>query len=169
MIRITTPRACTHGISKTQIGQSVSKGENAVIWFDFPMRLRTALKCLCCLAATDQPIRSPEIAEKAGVSPAETAKVLQLLILGGFVTSRRGSKGGFQLARSSSELTTGEVIDFFLAKHPTEPAAGCAVMQALDEAISPGQEAFAKLTLAEIATRYPKDFLNSSLPLAGAE
>ena len=140
-----------------------------MIWFDFPMRLRTALKCLCCLAATEEPIQSPEIAGKTGVSSAETAKVLQLLVLGGFVTSRRGSKGGFQLARPSNELTTGEVIDFFLAKHPTEPAGDCPVMHALDEAIAPGQEAFAKLTLAEIAARYPKAFSNSAFPVAGAK
>jgi DNA-binding IscR family transcriptional regulator len=63
-----------------------------VIWFDFPMRLRTALKSLCCLAHSDAAMQSLEISARTGVSPSETAKVTQLLVLGGFVTSRRGTQ-----------------------------------------------------------------------------
>jgi DNA-binding IscR family transcriptional regulator len=107
-------------------------------------------------------MQSQEICEKTGVSPAETAKVLQLLVLGGFVTSRRGSKGGFQLARKADQVTTGEVIDFFLAKHRIEPAGDCPVMCALEQTITPGQEAFARLTLAEIVAEPPKSAKNSS-------
>ncbi len=127
-----------------------------MIWFDFPMRLRTALKCVCNLACAREAIQSQEIAGLTGVSPAETAKVLQLLVLGGFVTSRRGSKGGFQLARRPDQITTGEVVDFFLAKHSVEPDGNCPVMRALQETVTPGQEAFAKLTLAEVTARFPR-------------
>ena len=93
-------------------------------------------------------MQSQEIAGHTGVSPAETAKVLQLLVLGGFVTSRRGSKGGFQLARRPEQITTGEIVEFFLAKHSVEPEGNCPVMCALKETVTPGQQAFARLTLA---------------------
>jgi hypothetical protein len=39
-----------------------------VIWFDFPMRLRTALKSLCCLAHSDAAMQSLEISARTGVS-----------------------------------------------------------------------------------------------------
>jgi DNA-binding IscR family transcriptional regulator len=112
-------------------------------------------------------MQSPEISGKTGVSPAETAKVLQLLVMGGFVISRRGSKGGFQLARSPDQITTGEVVNFFLAKHPIEPAGDCPVMCALQETITPGQEAFARLTLAEIVAGHTKPSNNRAVREAG--
>jgi Rrf2 family protein len=122
-----------------------------MLWLDFPKRLRSALKCLCCLTGFSGEMQSQEIAKKIGVSRAETAKVLQLLVWGGFVTSRRGSKGGFQLAARPDQTTAGEVVNFFLAKHPAEPDVSCPVMRALRETVSPCQEAFARLTLADIA------------------
>ena len=140
-----------------------------MIWFDFPMRLRTALKCVCCLARTGEAMQSHEISTMTGVSPAETAKVLQLLVLGGFVISRRGSKGGFQLARVPSQIRTGEVIDFFLAKHPIEPQGDCPVMCALHETISPGQDAFARLTLAEIIAEHGRGSRKTSGEKAGVK
>ncbi len=59
-----------------------------------------------------------KIAERIRVSKAETAKILQLLVWGGFVTSRRGTKGGFHLSASADQITMGEVIDFLLSRHP---------------------------------------------------
>jgi DNA-binding IscR family transcriptional regulator len=132
-------------------GQSVSKGGKDVIWFDFPMRLRTALKSLCCLAHSDASMQSQEISDKTGVSLAETAKIMPLLVLGGFVTSKRGSKG-VQLPSSPDQITTGKVIDFFLAKHPLEPEGTCPVMCVLREMVTPCQEAFARLRLEDIAS-----------------
>jgi DNA-binding IscR family transcriptional regulator len=98
-------------------------------------------------------MQSAEIAAKVGVSQPETAKVLQLLVWGGFITSRRGMKGGFQLATSPAHITMRQALDFFLAKKTVEPDGHCPVMCALREKVTPGQEAFAKLTLAEIAAR----------------
>jgi DNA-binding IscR family transcriptional regulator len=96
-------------------------------------------------------MQSQEIAERIGVSKAETAKVLQLLAWGGFVTSRRGYKGGFQLAKSADRITTGEVMDFFFSKCPPESDGDCPVSCALRESTAPGQEAFGSLTLADVA------------------
>ena len=120
-------------------------------WLGFPKRLQSALKALCCLADANTAIQAPEIAGRIDVPKAETAKILQLLVWGGFVTSRRGTKGGFQLAASAHLITLGEVIDFFLARHPIEPDRNSPVMRALRHYITPGQQKFARLTLAQVA------------------
>ncbi len=120
-------------------------------WPAFPKRLQSALKALCCLAQSGREMQSQEIAAQIDVSSAETAKILQLLVWGGFATSRRGSKGGFHLSSSANQITMGEVIDFFLARHPAEPEEGSPVMYALQKSIAPCQKAFARLSLAEVA------------------
>jgi Rrf2 family protein len=122
-----------------------------VTWPAFPKRLQSALKALCCLAQSGKEMQSQEIAGEIEVSTAETAKILQLLVWGGFVTSRRGSKGGFQLATRPEEITMGEVIDFFLARHPVEQEGNSAVMRVLRESIAPCEKAFGELSLAEVA------------------
>ena len=120
-------------------------------WPGFPKRLQSALKALCCLADAQTAMQAPGIAERIDVPKAETAKILQLLVWGGFVTSRRGTKGGFQLATSADAITMGEVIDFFLARHPVEEDRNSPVVRALRRAMAPGQRKFARLTLAEVA------------------
>ena len=125
-------------------------------WPAFPKRLQSALKALCCLAQSGGEMQSQEIARHIDVSSAETAKILQLLVWGGFATSKRGSKGGFQLAPAADGITMGEVIDFFLAKHAAEPEGDSPVMRALRESMAPCQRAFGRLTLAEIVPRPKK-------------
>jgi len=120
-------------------------------WPAFPKRLQSALKALCCLAQSGSEMQSQEIARRIEVSSAETAKILQLLVWGGFVSSRRGSKGGFQLAARPAEITMGAVIDFFLARHPVEPEGNSRVMQVLRDSMASCQRAFGKLSLAEVA------------------
>src|SRR5438876_10927945 len=95
-------------------------------------------------------MQSQEIAERIRVSKAETAKILQLLAWGGFVTSRRGSKGGFHLAACADQITMGEVIDFFLSRHPPEPNGASVVMLVFEVTSAPCQKAFSRLTLADI-------------------
>ena len=108
-----------------------------MVWPGFPKRLQSALKALCCLAESGNGMQSQEIAERIRVSKAETAKILQLLVWGGFVTSRRGSKGGFHLAAEADQITMGEVIDFFLSRHPPEPDDDLAVMRFLKKPALP--------------------------------
>jgi len=82
-------------------------------WPDLPKRLHHSLRILCCLAQRPGPRRAKELAHCTGVPPAETAKLLYLLAWGGFVASRRGSKGGFWLRRSPKRIRVRELIDFF--------------------------------------------------------
>ena len=119
-------------------------------WPAFPKRLQSALKALCCVAQSGKEIQCHEIAERIQVPFAETAKILQLLVWGGFVTSRRGSKGGFQLASSADQITMGEVIDFFLTRHAAAPEKSSSVMRTLYDYMAPCQKEFARLSLAEV-------------------
>lgn len=121
-----------------------------MVWPSYPKRLLYSLKALCCLAHHDRAMQAHEIAEKIGVSTAETGKVMQLMVWGGFAGSKRGSKGGFHLATSPDQITTGEVIQFFFSKCPPEPDGDCPVMRILREYSAPCQEAFGRLTLADI-------------------
>src|SRR5215467_8658044 len=132
-------------------------------WPAFPKRLQSALKALCCLAQSGKETQCHEIAERIQVPFAETAKILQLLVWGGFVTSRRGSKGGFQLAAAADQITTGEVIRFFFSKYRIEPDLDCPVVSVLQTYGAPCQEAFERLTLADIAAKRGKS------SIAGAE
>jgi Rrf2 family protein len=124
-----------------------------VTWPAFPKRLQSALKALCCLAQSGGEMQSQEIARQIEVSSAETAKILQLLVWGSFVTSKRGSKGGFQLASKPEGIKMGAVIDFFLAGQRAEPEGNSPVMKVLHESIAPCQKAFGKLSLADVTGR----------------
>ena len=121
-------------------------------WPTFPKRLQSALKALCCLASSGKAMQSQVIAAQIAVPEAETAKVLQLLVWGGFVTSRRGAKGGFQLASEPSRISMGAVIDFFLARRPVEPVGDFPIMHVLDETLAVCQKKFAEMKLSEVAT-----------------
>lgn len=125
-------------------------------WPAFPKRLQSALKALCCLANCGEAMQSQVIAEQIEVPAAETAKILQLLVWGGFVHSRRGTHGGFQLAAPAGKITMGEVINFFLARHPSEPDGDFPVMRALRQAMGPCQKKFAHMTLADAANFAPR-------------
>ena len=121
-----------------------------MLWPGLPRRLQSALKSLCCLARSGSAMQSHEIAKRISVSKAETAKVLQLLAWGGFVTSRRGTKGGFQLAAGAYHLTMGEVINFFVSKYQAAPDGDCPVMRILRETCAPCQEALGRIRLVDI-------------------
>lgn len=136
-------------------------------WPFLPKRLESALKALGFLSQAKGPVLSPVIAEHIDVSKDETAKVLQLLAWGGFVISRRGSKGGFHLARPASKIVVGDVIDFFLTHHSTETAGNSPVMRNFRRFMDPCEQAFGSLTLADAAnpnTRVPGDTRKQPTP-----
>jgi Iron-dependent Transcriptional regulator len=135
-------------------GKDPSK-EKTMSWPSFPKRLQSALKALCCLARRGTEMQSPAIAEEIVVPKAETSKILQLLVWGGFVTSRRGTKGGFQLASAPERITMGEVMDFFLARHPEEADPRSPVARAMQLTLASGQKKYAGLTLARVASLPP--------------
>jgi len=137
-----------------------------MIWSGLPKRVHSALKSLCCLAEEKSPLQAHQIAERIGIPKAETAKVLQLLCWGGFVRSKRGTKGGFWLSASPEQIKAGEVITFFLAHHPSEASDEDPVSRAIEKTNAHCQAVLKNLTLADIiAGRVPCE----EAPLEGAE
>ena len=62
-----------------------------------------------------------ELAKKGDMPIKFLEQVLQLLKRGGFVVSKRGTKGGYYLARAPEKITLGELIRFI--DGPIEPIA----------------------------------------------
>ena len=58
------------------------------------------------------PVKIADIAEAQAIPVRFLEVILSQLKQGGFVSSRRGSRGGYSLARSPAELTVGEIIRF---------------------------------------------------------
>ena len=70
------------------------------------------LRCLVQLATLkrDESLTLPQIATREGISAANAGKLMWLLNKAGFVQATRGTKGGYTLARPSSEIYLNEVI-----------------------------------------------------------
>ena len=70
------------------------------------------LRCLVQLAnlGDGESLTLPQIAEREGISAANAGKLMWLLNKADFVTSTRGTKGGYQLARPASEIRLSEII-----------------------------------------------------------
>jgi Rrf2 family protein len=60
------------------------------------------------LRNSSQPVRISEIAGAQDIPP----RFLEVIF--GFVESRRGSAGGYMLARAADQITVGEVMEFML-------------------------------------------------------
>ena len=111
-------------------------------------RVQSALNGLCCLARAEQPTHARDVAECAGIRPAEAAKILQLLAWGGFLESARGSTGGFWLSRPAAEIRVSEVIRFF--NRSSESGATTPLIKALQTVTAPCCTAMEELTIEEL-------------------
>ena len=76
-------------------------------------RCQYGLKAVFELSRRDfgQPVKVHEIAAAQNIPGRFLEVILNQLKHAGFVESRRGSVGGYMLARSAEELTVGEVIE----------------------------------------------------------
>ena len=97
-------------------------------------------------------MRASEVAWQIGVPPAETAKVLELLSWGGFVNSRRGSKGGFWLSGPAERIHAGQIISFFDSHHDSARGADDPAASAIREMSARCQRKLARLTVADLAS-----------------
>lgn len=115
-------------------------------------RIYESLKTLCCLANAAGPLQAHKIASAAGLPPAQTAKILQLMAWAGFVESRRGTKGGFWLVTPAARIRVTDVADFFthqtkeIPQHEQDP-----MLKALAQATARCHKAFAQITVADLA------------------
>ena len=117
-----------------------------------PPRIYASLKTLCCLANAAGPLQAHEIASAAGLPPAQTAKILQLMTWAGFVESRRGTKGGFWLVAPAERIRVTDVADFFthhakdVPRREQDP-----LIKALARATARCQKEFSHITVADLA------------------
>ncbi|MFQ5927266.1 MAG: RrF2 family transcriptional regulator [Terriglobia bacterium] len=122
-----------------------------VAWLQLPKRVVYSLKALCCLACRQGPVRTWEVSQCAGIPPAETGKILYLLTWGGFVRSRRGSKGGFWLRLPPHRIRVRDVLEFL---HPpvnrTPRDSNDAILRLWQETAASARQAFEELTLADL-------------------
>ncbi|MFW5680086.1 MAG: SUF system Fe-S cluster assembly regulator [Pseudomonadota bacterium] len=99
----------------------ISKGRNGTGWVLFPsggcrvIRLsRVAdygIVLMTELARTGASKATPELAERTRIAQPMAGKILKALAREGLLTSQRGAKGGYQLARPASLITVAEVIE----------------------------------------------------------
>jgi Rrf2 family protein len=86
--------------------------------------LRILLRISC--ASQVEGLSIYQLAEIEGISSAYAAKITRMLRLGGLITSRRGHKGGYILAKPASQIYISEVMvlvggvlydDYFCKSH----------------------------------------------------
>jgi len=122
-----------------------------VLCSGLPPRIYESLKTLCCLANAAGPLQAHEIASAAGLPPAQTAKILQLMTWAGFVESRRGTKGGFWLNTPAERIRVTDVADFFAHQTKEGPEnEQDPVLKALAQATARCHKEFAQITVADL-------------------
>jgi Rrf2 family transcriptional regulator, nitric oxide-sensitive transcriptional repressor len=125
----------------------------------FSQTVEYALRAVVFLAQNRGSAATDQVAAATKVPPAYLAKVMQGLVRGGIVVSRRGVGGGVALARKPEELTVLEVVN---AVDPivrirtcplelsTHGANLCPLHRRLDNALAMVEDAFRATTLAEV-------------------
>jgi Rrf2 family protein len=76
-------------------------------------RVDYAVRALAYLAGqpSDRIVGKVEIEEKQDIPPHYLSKIMKDLVVGGFVCSHMGSKGGFTLAKVPKEISVKEVYE----------------------------------------------------------
>lgn len=119
-----------------------------------------ALRAIVFLATQGQSAEtSQQIAQSTRVPPGYMSKVLQDLARAGILTSQRGPRGGFTLARSPDNITILDVINAVdpfkritkcplgLPEHGTRL---CALHQRLDDALAHIENLFATSRISDM-------------------
>lgn len=63
-----------------------------------------------CALAGDRHVRAGDIAKLDGITEYNVAKIVPILVRGGFLKTSRGRAGGLQLAMTPEEIQIGDVI-----------------------------------------------------------
>ena len=70
-----------------------------------------AIRMTALLAMRGEKLGARQIAEESGVTQRFTLKILRRLMMEGVITSFKGIKGGYALAKDPSELSIGQIIE----------------------------------------------------------
>ncbi len=114
-----------------------------------------------CSAATEQYVRASDIASLDGITEYNVAKIVPLLVRGGFLSTSRGRAGGLKLARPASEINLGDVLRVTETTHVEAECVGgasfaCGIKQVapinlmLNEALEAFISVLEKHTLADL-------------------
>jgi FeS assembly SUF system regulator len=111
--------------------------------------------------ANSGPHNAREAAAEAGLPAPVVSKLLKTLARAGLLTSHRGSKGGYSLARPAADITVPEMIEVLegpirlteCAQHPGGCAqeASCHVREPWQHINAAIYDALAHITLADLA------------------
>lgn len=76
------------------------------------------LRCLLRVAKDggDKGLTIPEISKAEGITTHNTAKILRVLRLGGFLESSRGQIGGYTLSKPAEEIMVSDVLNILGGK-----------------------------------------------------
>ena len=77
-----------------------------------------------CARARADLVTGPEIAQAEGITEHNVAKIVALLVRGGFVTTLRGRAGGLKLARPAADIRLGDVVRVTEGSRAGRPAPG---------------------------------------------
>lgn len=66
---------------------------------------------LAHFASGEGALTARAVAERTGVTPAMSSKILKLLVQQGLLTSQQGVKGGYSLARRADEITVADIVE----------------------------------------------------------
>jgi Rrf2 family iron-sulfur cluster assembly transcriptional regulator len=78
-------------------------------------------------AATDQPVSGQELTKRQAVPPRFLEPALQALSRAGILSSERGPRGGYRLARERRRITLGDICRAVAAVEDPEEAAKSAL------------------------------------------
>ncbi|MGV1013633.1 MAG: Rrf2 family transcriptional regulator [Methyloceanibacter sp.] len=127
-----------------------------------------------CATAAARHVRVSDIASLDGITEYNVAKIVPLLVRGGFITTNRGRAGGLKLARPASEINLGDVLRVTETTHVEAECVGgaslaCGIKQVapinlmLSEALQAFISVLEKHTLADLVhTRRPEAMLRAT-------
>ena len=126
---------------------------------------KTEYACLAALALASrydagEPIRIREIAESQGIPSHFLVQILLQLKSAGLVVSTRGAAGGYQLARTPSEISLGQVMAVIdgpssqlCGNVPLPTPASHALLEVWTAVDTAEREMLSATTLADLAER----------------
>lgn len=115
-----------------------------------------------CAMAGDRQLRAGDIARLDGITEYNVAKIVPILVRGGFLKTTRGRAGGLQLAQPPGRIRIGDVIRVTETTHLEAECGGhapdCGIKAAapinrmLDEALGAFVTVLDQHTLAELVS-----------------
>lgn len=114
-----------------------------------------------CATSGEKHVRAADIAAEHGITEYNVAKIVPILVRGGFLATSRGRAGGLKLARPPAEISIGDVLRVTEATHVEAECVGgaslpCGIKRAapINQMLSEAVQAFIQVldqhTLADL-------------------